>query len=156
MLGVDPLLTGYSLMFGASASFISPYGYQPNLMVFQAGGMRFWDLAKVGIPFQVWMWVGATVVLGLHAHVMVVMGCAVAIALVVGLVLLAWLHRPCIVDTSRAVINRLRPPKVWLPKLGWWWPRGGTKYKAPDGGLTPQAVDGSGRAASPSRAPLHV
>lgn len=49
-LGVEP--TGYILAvaFGASASFVSPYGYQTNLMVFNAGQYHIKDFVKVGLP----------------------------------------------------------------------------------------------------------
>eukprot|EP00955_Chlamydomonas_euryale_P086628 364230-Chlamydomonas_euryale.AAC.10 len=50
--GVDPMRIGFALMMGASSSFISPFGYQTNLMVFNAGNLKFWDLAKIGIFFQ--------------------------------------------------------------------------------------------------------
>ena len=42
-----------AVAFGASASFISPYGYQTNLMVFNAGKYHLRDFVKVGVPISI-------------------------------------------------------------------------------------------------------
>ena len=52
-LGMDPRALVLAVMFGASASFASPIGYQTNTIVYTAGGYRFADFLKVGLPMNV-------------------------------------------------------------------------------------------------------
>jgi di/tricarboxylate transporter len=64
-LGVPPEPFVLAVLFGANMSYITPIGYQTNLMVLSAGGYRFTDFYRVGIPLQVIMWLGLTLFLGL-------------------------------------------------------------------------------------------
>ncbi|MCH8545003.1 MAG: anion permease [Alcanivorax sp.] len=51
--GVSPMPFVVAVMFAASASFITPLGYQTNLMVMGPGGYRFMDYVRVGAPVSV-------------------------------------------------------------------------------------------------------
>lgn len=49
-LGAPPKAFGLIVAIAASASFLTPIGYQTNLMVMAPGGYRFSDYARVGWP----------------------------------------------------------------------------------------------------------
>lgn len=51
-MGVDFMPFVISLMMAASASFATPIAYQTNLMVFGAGGYRFSDYVRIGLPLN--------------------------------------------------------------------------------------------------------
>ena len=52
-LGVDPRPLVVAVMMGASASFATPIGYQTNTLVYAAGGYKFTDFFKAGIPLTI-------------------------------------------------------------------------------------------------------
>ena len=51
-LGVDPMPFVMAVMMGASAGFMTPIGYQTNLMIYAPGGYRFTDYLRVGAPLS--------------------------------------------------------------------------------------------------------
>jgi len=51
--GLDVMPFIMAVAYGASASFITPYSYQTNLMVYSAGRYRFTDYVKYGIPMSI-------------------------------------------------------------------------------------------------------
>jgi len=62
-LGVGPEPFILAVLFGANMSYATPFGYQTNLLILSAGGYKFSDFLRVGIPLTVIMWLGFTLIL---------------------------------------------------------------------------------------------
>jgi len=62
-LGADPIPFVLAVLFGANMSFATPFGYQTNLLILSAGGYKFSDFLRVGIPLTIVMWLGFSILL---------------------------------------------------------------------------------------------
>jgi di/tricarboxylate transporter len=62
-LGVSPEPFVLAVIFGANMSFATPIGYQTNLLIMSAGGYRFSDFMRVGVPLTFIMWVAFSLTL---------------------------------------------------------------------------------------------
>jgi di/tricarboxylate transporter len=51
-MGIDIYILSYTVMLGASAVFMSSFGYQTNLLALGAGGHSSRDFLKFGTPLQ--------------------------------------------------------------------------------------------------------
>ena len=59
ILNVDPRPLLVAICFGASCSFMTPMGYQTNMMVFGPGQYRLKDFSQMGIPLTLIFWITA-------------------------------------------------------------------------------------------------
>ncbi|MFV0420724.1 SLC13 family permease [Oleidesulfovibrio sp.] len=62
-LGVDPRAFLIGIAFGASACYLTPIGYQTNLLVYAPGGYKFSDFMRVGLPMTLLVIVFSTIVI---------------------------------------------------------------------------------------------
>lgn len=62
-LGVNPMPFVLAVLFGANMCFATPFGYQTNLLILSAGGYKFSDFLRVGIPLAIIMWIGFSIIL---------------------------------------------------------------------------------------------
>ena len=52
-----------AVLFGANLSFVTPMAYKTNLLVMNAGGYKFGDFVRVGIPLTLIMWLVLSAIL---------------------------------------------------------------------------------------------
>ena len=64
-LGVPPEAFVLAVIFGANMSYATPFGYQTNLLVLTAGGYKFSDFVRAGVPLTLLVWLGFSIVLPL-------------------------------------------------------------------------------------------
>ena len=62
-LGTEPLPFILAVLFGANMSYLTPIGYQTNLLVMSAGGYRFSDFFRIGLPLQIILWLVLSITL---------------------------------------------------------------------------------------------
>ncbi|WP_376691659.1 SLC13 family permease [Wenzhouxiangella sp. EGI_FJ10409] len=61
MLPAEPFVL--AVLFGSNLSFATPMAYQTNLLVMNAGGYKFNDFVRVGLPLMLVLWVVLTITL---------------------------------------------------------------------------------------------
>ena len=62
-LGLEPRPFVFTVAFAASSSFITPIGYQTNLMVYGPGGYKFSDYIRVGLPLSLILFISAILII---------------------------------------------------------------------------------------------
>ncbi len=61
--GMNPLPLVLGVMAGAGSNFLTPFGYQTNLMVFGPGRYRFLDFPRLGLPLLLIVVLSATIMI---------------------------------------------------------------------------------------------
>jgi len=51
---LDPFVL--AVLFGANLSFVTPMAYQTNILIMNAGGYKFGDFVRVGLPLSIMLW----------------------------------------------------------------------------------------------------
>ena len=53
ILGMDPMPFFLGIAYAASGAFLTPIGYQTNMIIYGPGGYRFADFLKIGLPVTI-------------------------------------------------------------------------------------------------------
>ena len=57
LTNTDLALMAYTIMLGASASFMTPFGYTTNLLIYGPGRYKTMDFLRFGTPMQIVLWI---------------------------------------------------------------------------------------------------
>ncbi len=56
-IGVDPKPFLRAITFAASTGFSTPVGYQTNTLIYNAGGYKYTDFLRTGVPLSILFWI---------------------------------------------------------------------------------------------------
>ena len=62
-LGLSPEAFILAVLFGANMSYATPMSYKTNLLIFNAGGYKFSDFMRVGVPLTIIVWIALSFLL---------------------------------------------------------------------------------------------
>jgi di/tricarboxylate transporter len=62
-IGADPRPFVVAVMIAASCAFATPIGYQTNTFVYNAGGYKFGDFVRIGLPLNLVTWLAASLII---------------------------------------------------------------------------------------------